>query len=123
MAYDGPNTMLRLVAAAAIRKGQICKLSSSQATPCTVAGEAFTGVAIADAVAGGPVTLVVNGEVDVETADTSPIMTEVMTDANGRAVAKTSTNVIVGLLLEPGLAVSGSVGAPARLLVRSKLSV
>lgn len=123
MAYDGPNTMLRLVAAAAIRKGQICKLSSGQATPCTVAGEAFTGVAIADAVAGGPVTLVVEGEVDVETADTSPIMTEVQTDANGRAIAKVSTNVIVGLLLEPGLAVSGSVGAPARLLVRSKLSV
>lgn len=123
MAYDGPNSEIRLVAAAAIRRGQICKLSSGQATPCTVAGEAFTGVADRDAAAGDPLYLCVDGECDVEVADTSAIMTEVMTDANGRAIAKTSTNVIVGLILESGLAISGGAGAYSRCLVRGKLSV
>lgn len=123
MAYDSPKTVLRLVAAAAIRKGQICKLSAGQATPCSVLGEAFAGIAENDAAAGEGVTLCINGECDVEVADTSALMTEVMTDANGRAIAKTSTNVIVGLILEPGLAVNSGVATYSRCLVRGKLSV
>jgi hypothetical protein len=123
MGYDSPNTTVIFEAGAAVTKGQIVKLSAGKVIPCSVAGEAFTGVALDSVALGKDVEVCIAGECDVLTADTSAVMVEVMTDASGRAIAKTSTNAIVGLLLEPGLAPSGSIAAPSRILVRGKLSV
>lgn len=121
--YDAPSTIVNFVAGATVKKGQIVKLSTGKVIPCSVAGEAFTGVALNDAVLDQKVAICVAGECDVQVADTSAVMVEVQTDANARAIAKVSTNPIVGLLLEPGLAVVGGVGAYSRVLVRGKLSV
>jgi hypothetical protein len=120
-------TRVSYKAAAAIRKGQIVKASGALVTPCTVSGEAYLGVAehgitAEDIAAGKQVSVIVAGIVDVESAAATAIMTELQTDANGRAIAKTSTNAIVGLGLETGIVVSGSSAGLVRCLVRGKLS-
>lgn len=122
MGYDSPAHTKTMIAGAAIKKGQILKLSSGKVIPCSVAGEAFFGVAINDAVLDAQVAVCIGGECDVQTAEVigaSNVLTRFMTDANARAITATgSGKYVVGLILETGYAVIGTDAATRRCAVR-----
>lgn len=116
--YDAPNNFLNIRCGAAVRKGQIVKLSSGAVIPCSVAGEDFLGVATDSGDTGDLIGVIVGGECDVEVADTTAVGGFVKTDANGRAIALGATGTSVGMLLEPGHAVISGQAAYARIVVR-----
>lgn len=116
--YDAPNNFLNIRCGADVRKGQIVKLSSGAVVPCSVAGEAFLGVAKDSGSTGDLIGVIVGGECDVEVADTTAIGGFVKTDANGRAIAVGAAGTSVGMLLEPGRAVVSGQAAYARVVVR-----
>lgn len=124
MGYDSPANIVSINAVAAVRKGQIVKLSGTSVTPCNAAGEAFFGVAVNDGEADQPVAVCVGGECDVEVADaTLAIGSLAQTDVNGRAILVGSGDNVVGTMLEPGAAVISSRAAYRRIAVRLNTAV
>lgn len=116
--YDAPNNFVNIRCGAAVRKGQIVKISSGAVIPCSVSGEAFFGVAADGGDTGDLIGVIVGGECDVEVADTTAVGGFVKTDANGRAIALGATGTALGMLLEPGKAVVSGQAAYARVVVR-----
>lgn len=125
--WDNPNTTKTCrVGASAVRKGQFVKLAAGLVVPCDTLGEAVFGVAISSEPAGSDVGVVIEGETVVETASASMgvdnALTVVMTDANGRAIPQTSTNVKLGVMLDTGFAlVDGEAACRRFLLIRPPL--
>ena len=114
------NTIVQVtVGATAIRRGQICKIVSLLAVPCSVLGEAFFGVAESDYMPGELGSFTVQGECEVEVDGVLAVGVMVRTDANGRAVATAATSQSVGLLLETGVALVSGVASYSRVLVRA----
>lgn len=121
--FDAPNIIKSFKAGAVIKAGQIVKLSSGKVIPCSVLGEAFTGVATMDAAAiNDDVSVCIWGECDVQVADATigvdNVLTRLRTDANGRAVPWATGSEQLGLALEVGYAVVDSKGARRRVAVR-----
>lgn len=110
--YDAPASLVNIAAGSAIRKGQIVKISSSAVIPCSSQGEAFFGVAIHDAASGELALVCVAGECSVEVDDATLVVGDfITTKATGVAEKAATSDVIVGMILEPGAAaVSGAFG-------------
>lgn len=114
------NTIVQVtVGATAIRRGQICKIATLLAVPCSVLGEAFFGVAESDYLPGALGSFTVVGECEVEVDGALAVGGMVRTDANGRAVAAAATSQSVGMLLETGVAIVSGVASYSRIYVRA----
>lgn len=117
--YDAPSSVISIATGAAVRKGQILKLSTGTVIPCSAAGETFFGIAVNSAESGELVAVCVSGECDVEVADASLVIGSLaQTDANGRAILAASADFVIGTMLEPGAAVESSRAAYRRIVVR-----
>ena len=110
-------------AAAAIKRGQFVKFNAGNVTPCSVAGEQAFGVANNDAASGQPCEVVLVGVALVRTAAALSVGAAVTTDANGNAVAaSTSGHKINGVMQQSGIVVDGTSYHLARCLLRDGLT-
>lgn len=115
-----PNSVnISILAGAAVRKGQVVKISSGKVIPCSAQGETFFGVALADAALNERVTVCVQGACDVEVNDATVVVGSYLTtSAAGVAETAASGDYVLGMALEKGSAGVSSTYEYIRVALR-----
>lgn len=122
--YDAPGHYKKfLVGATKIPKGIMCKLSGGLLVPCDTLGETgWVGVTTNDGEPGREVDVCIDGEcqwqMDDATVGANQALTLLTVNADGRAVAHSSTYSKIGWSMEGGAAAVSGAGRLTRVLIR-----
>lgn len=118
MAFEN-SVNVRMIAGAAVRKGQFVKISSTKVIPCSSQGENAFGVAEYDAAADGDeVTVCVQGACAVEVNSASVVVgSYITTSTGGAAEPAASGDFVLGRALEAGSAASGGLNEYIRVVL------